>query len=153
MTIPRVKPTRSQVAAIPTRWSFQGTLQVLLVTSRETRRWVIPKGWPWSDLADHLAAAEEAWEEAGVRGQVRERSIGKFTYEKRRDNKIIPIEVAVYVLAVTEISETWPEAHERKRAWFEIPDAADAITEPDLREIILTLRASPNGQRQSLVGL
>ena len=63
-------PNSNQVAAIPVRRRADGNLEVLLVTSRETRRWIVPKGWPWPEVSDHEAAAAEAWEEAGVRGRI-----------------------------------------------------------------------------------
>jgi 8-oxo-dGTP pyrophosphatase MutT (NUDIX family) len=118
---------------------LNGQLEVLLVTSRETRRWVIPKGWPMRDLADHLAAAEEAWEEAGVKGSLDDTVLGTFTYDKRRRSEVIPLEVTVYLMTVVEVFDKWPEAHERDRAWFSVPDAAEAIAEPELRAIILSL--------------
>lgn len=129
-----------QVAALPIRRDASGDLQVLLVTSRETCRWVIPKGWPWSDRADHLAAGEEAWEEAGVRGTLDPDVIGTFHYDKRRRNDMLPITVSVYLLTVETISDKWPESHERKRAWFSVAEAAQSIEEPELRAIILAAR-------------
>ena len=134
----RRTPTH-QIAAIPVRRDETGALQVLLVTSRETRRWVIPKGWPFDDLADHLAAGEEAWEEAGVRGKLKKKAIGVFHYDKRRRNDVIPIEVAVYRLEVDQVFDTWPESHQRERAWFTIADAAEAIGELELQALILAL--------------
>ena len=91
------------------------------------------------DLADHLAAAQEAWEEAGVRGALDASVLGTFTYDKRRRLDVIPLEVTVYLLKVVEIFDKWPEAHERDRAWFSVADAAQAIAEPGLRDIILGL--------------
>lgn len=114
---------------------------MLLVTSRETRRWVVPKGWPLAKRADHVAAANEAWEEAGVRGEVRARKIGRFTYEKRLKNEAIPVRVTVYLLAVTEIADNWPEKGQRKRAWFTPEKAAAAVAEPELKELLLSLAA------------
>lgn len=90
-------------------------------------------------LADHLAAAKEAWEEAGVRGSLDATVLGTFTYDKRRRSDVVPLEVTVYLLTVAEVFDKWPEAHERDRAWFSVPDAAEAIAEPELRDIILAL--------------
>ena len=125
-----------QVAALPVRRDVNGDLQVLLVTSRETRRWVIPKGWPWPDLADHLAAAEEAREEAGVRGRPRKRAIGSYAYDKRLKDGAKPVHVDIYLLIVTRELDTWPERRERTRAWFTPEAAADAVSEPDLQELL-----------------
>jgi 8-oxo-dGTP pyrophosphatase MutT (NUDIX family) len=133
-----------QVAAIPIRRSRSGSWEVLLITSRETRRWVVPKGWPWRDIEDHEAAAGEAWEEAGVRGTTNAQSIGTFTYEKRRKDKLHALKVLVYVLEVTEEATVWPEFKERQRSWFELPIAADLVAEPDLKALLLELASHPS---------
>ncbi len=125
-----------QVAALPVRRDENGDLQVLLVTSRETRRWVIPKGWPWPDRADHLAAAEEALEEAGVRGKPRKIAIGSFDYDKRLKDGDRPIHVDIYLLVVTRELDKWPERRERTRAWFTPEAAADAVGEADLQALL-----------------
>lgn len=91
------------------------------------------------DLDDHLAAAEEAWEEAGVKGSLNDTVLGTFNYDKHRLSDVIPIEVSVYLLEVAKVFDTWPEAHERERAWFSVAEAAEAIAEPGLRDIILAL--------------
>jgi uncharacterized protein len=135
-----------QVAAVPVRRGSDGSVQVLLVTSRETHRWVVPKGWPWPTLADHLAAAEEAWEEAGVRGLARAALLGTFSYDKRGRKKLLPLTVSVYALDVVDEFETWPEQDERRRAWFTVADAADAVDEPELKQIILAFEAATVGR-------
>lgn len=129
----------NQVAAIPVRKNPRGRLQVLLVTSRRSRRWVIPKGWPWAGRPDHEAAQEEAWEEAGVRGNVRKESIGIFNYGKRRNGKVIAVTVTVYLLEVTKVARSWPERAERRRAWFSAAKAANAVTEPRLKALLRAL--------------
>ena len=128
-----------QVAALPLKRGPDGMMQVLLVTSRDTRRWVVPKGWPWPALPDHLAAAEEAWEEAGVRGQANAQCLGTFTYDKRRRNGSVALTVSVYTLTVIDEFECWPESGDRERAWFDISTAAAAVDEPGLKQIILAL--------------
>ena len=128
-----------QVAAIPIRRTSRGALEVLLVTSRETRRWVVPKGWPWRKIKDHDAAAGEAWEEAGVHGKAQPKSIGSYTYDKRRKNKLQPLKVLVYLLEVTDEAATWPEGKQRERSWFSPAKAADLVAEPDLKELLLLL--------------
>jgi 8-oxo-dGTP pyrophosphatase MutT (NUDIX family) len=134
-------PNLHQVAAIPVRRSGDGNLEVLLVTSRETRRWIIPKGWPWPEVSDHEAAAAEAWEEAGVRGRVLTDKLGTFTYDKRRDDILLTVEVVVYLLEVTEEEHTWPEMEERQRAWFSPAAAAQAVVEAELQVLLHTLEA------------
>lgn len=135
--------TRSiQIAAIPVRRRTTGAIEVLLVTSRETRRWVIPKGWPWPGVPDHEAAAAETWEEAGVRGKVTTDQIGTFTYDKQlRDGVIITVNVMVYLLEVVEEEPTWPEMDERQRVWFSPGAAAQAVVEQELKALLQTLDA------------
>lgn len=129
--------TIRQVAALPVRRNSGGSLSVLLVTSRETRRWVIPKGWPWPDLEDHIAAAEEAREEAGVLGLAFPESIGSYTYRKRNADGQVAIRVHVYLLEVREELATWPEQTQRDRMWLGLPDAAAKVEEPELRTLLL----------------
>jgi ADP-ribose pyrophosphatase YjhB (NUDIX family) len=128
-----------QIAALPTRRDQFGTLEVLLVTSRETRRWVIPKGWPWPMIADHEAAAGEAWEEGGVRGYIAPHIIGTYHYDKRRKQKSEPLKVLVFVLEVTEEAESWPEQAQRERRWFSLSDAAERVCEHELKTLLLNL--------------
>lgn len=132
-------PKRYQVAAIPFRQHIIKGSQVLLVTSRETRRWVVPKGWPWPHVADHEAAAGEAWEEAGVRGRVMPKKIGKFTYNKRRNEKVYQLKVFVYLLEVTTEADDWPEVDQRERKWFTQVEASCLVDEPELKSILLEL--------------
>jgi 8-oxo-dGTP pyrophosphatase MutT (NUDIX family) len=127
---------RTQVAALPYRTNEAGHPEILLVTSRETRRWVIPKGWPMKDRADHHAAAQEAFEEAGVTGQVAALAVGAYRYWKRRRNRADLCQVNVYPLEVREQLEDWPEQGERQRTWFTREEAADRVDEPELRQIL-----------------
>jgi 8-oxo-dGTP pyrophosphatase MutT (NUDIX family) len=131
-----------QVGALPVRRGPDGTLNVLLVTTLQTHRWIIPKGWPWPGQHDWAAAAAEAREEAGVLGEPREGSIGFYTYEKRRQTGPVPVRVSVYLLEVREELETWPECQRRQRAWFTLADAAEAVREPGLRALLLEIKAS-----------
>jgi 8-oxo-dGTP pyrophosphatase MutT (NUDIX family) len=135
-----------QVAALPIRRGPDGGLHVLLVTTLQTHRWIIPKGWPWPGQDDFISAAAEAHEEAGVVGAARHRSIGSYTYEKRRPTGPVPVRVAVYLLEVEEELETWPECERRQRAWFTLSDAAEAVREPELRALLLEFKATADGQ-------
>lgn len=130
-----------QVGALPVRRRADGTLLVLLVTTLQTHRWIIPKGWPWPGQHDYAAAAEEAREEAGVLGEPQADSIGSFTYEKRRSSGQVPVRVAVYLLEVREELDTWPECERRQRAWFTPGEAAEIVQEPELRALLLQLQA------------
>lgn len=129
---------KAQVAALPVR-PGQGGLEVLLITTRETRRWVIPKGWPMKGRKDHQAAAQEALEEAGVAGKIRKRPIGAFTYQKRLIDRVEPCRVMVYLLEVEKQLASWRERDQRKRKWFSQQEAAERISEPGLATMILSL--------------
>jgi 8-oxo-dGTP pyrophosphatase MutT (NUDIX family) len=135
-----------QVAALPVRRGPDGALLVMLVTTLQTQRWIIPKGWPWPDRHDHVAAAAEAREEAGVLGEARAASIGSYTYQKRRQSGFVPVRVTVFILDVQEELATWPECERRRRAWFTLSDAAAAVQEPELRDLLLQVQASSEAQ-------
>jgi 8-oxo-dGTP pyrophosphatase MutT (NUDIX family) len=124
-----------QYAALP--WRDQDGLEVLLVTSRETRRWVIPKGWPMKNKKPHAAAAREALEEAGVTGRVLKRPIGAYSYIKRLKNGApLQCSVDVFPLKVTGQVTRWREQGERTGRWFSIEEAAEAVDEEDLKVLI-----------------
>lgn len=126
-----------QVAALP--WKQTETdIQILMITSRETRRWVIPKGGRMVGKTDPQAAAVEAMEEAGVQGPVSNAAIGVFRYIKRlRSGEDRANVVAVYPLQVMIQHGTWLEAHERERRWMLPETAAALVHEPDLAALIL----------------
>ncbi|KHK93716.1 phosphate transport regulator [Novosphingobium malaysiense] len=116
---------------------------MLLITSRETRRWVIPKGGLMKGLAPHAAAAVEAEEEAGVLGAVCPTPIGSYRYRKRRrSGASVWADVDVFPFAVTEELDTWDEQHERERRWFSLAEAAEAVDEEDLQALIRSFGAS-----------
>jgi uncharacterized protein Yka (UPF0111/DUF47 family)/8-oxo-dGTP pyrophosphatase MutT (NUDIX family) len=113
------------------------TVRVLLVTSRGTGRWVIPKGNAVSGLSAHASAALEAEEEAGVRGLVCPVPLGSYRYRKlRRSGASLMLDVDVFPLSVTEELSSWKEQAERERRWFTLSEAATKVDEPDLRELI-----------------
>jgi 8-oxo-dGTP pyrophosphatase MutT (NUDIX family) len=112
----------------------------MLVTSRETQRWIIPKGWPQKGKAPHDSAAREAFEEAGVVGAVGKRSVGSFPYQKRLKNGVVTLcEVHVFTLRVRRQRKQWPEKEQREVKWLSPKDAAETVKEPMLSEIILAL--------------
>jgi 8-oxo-dGTP pyrophosphatase MutT (NUDIX family) len=135
----RVRSSRSetrQVAALPWREGDEGR-QILMITSRETRRWVIPKGGRMRGKTDPQAAAIEAMEEAGVQGKVEETPLGAFRYAKRLKNgEDRACVVAVYPLRVLIQLGAWPEAHQRERRWMTPDEAAASVDEPDLARLI-----------------
>lgn len=125
-----------QVGALPWRRKA-GSIEILLITSRETKRWVIPKGWPMAHLIASNAAKREAYEEAGIDGCIQRQAIGRYAYDKRiRNGSNQPCIVTVYALRVLRAHRTWPEKAERKRCWFKLTDAAEMVNEPDLRALI-----------------
>lgn len=131
------RPKRQQVAALCYR-GHGDDKEVLLVTSRGTGRWIIPKGWPIRGLKSSEAAMQEAWEEAGVRkGQTEAEAIGTYTYDKTLPTGwSIPVETLVYPVSVEAMSEEFPEAHERRRTWVRPDDAATMIQEDELKSIL-----------------
>jgi 8-oxo-dGTP pyrophosphatase MutT (NUDIX family) len=131
---------RVQYAALPYRRKRNSATEVLLVTSRDTGRWIIPKGWPLKGKAPHKAAAREAREEAGVVGKINRRAIGAFSYRKRlKGGKVVVCEVQVFVLKVKRQEESWLEKGERKLKWLTRAKAAKAVGDSVLGTIIRTL--------------
>lgn len=125
-----------QVAALCWR-ANRGRVEILLVTSRDTGRWIVPKGWPVPGLAAHEAAAREAWEEAGVEGKVRPVSVGLYSYLKAMGpEEGQPCIVEVFPLRVRNLAEDFPEKGQRRRKWFRPRKAAARVDEPDLQAII-----------------
>lgn len=129
-------PPTFQVAALCWRRSRKG-LRILLVTSRDSGRWVIPKGWPMRRRSMPDAAAREAWEEAGVKGEIRPVSLGLYTYRKVLDNgDTIPCAVVVYPLEVQIMLREYPEYGQRSTRWFSPRKAAKRVREPQLASLI-----------------
>lgn len=127
---------RRQVAALP--WRGDGAaMRILLVSSRETRRWVIPKGWPMKDRSDPEAAAQEAFEEAGLKGIIAAKPFGEYPYLKRLKNgQARMINVDVFPFEVSAELETWPEKGQRTLQWMTPVEAALAVQEPELGDLI-----------------
>ena len=125
-----------QVAALPYQIDHAGEVRILLITSRETRRWVVPKGNPIPGLAPHEAAAQEAWEEAGLRGFPCPAPLGTFMYVKHRRRGSIDATVTLYPFCVVEQQDQWPEKNQRETKWFALSDAAKAVSETELSHLI-----------------
>jgi 8-oxo-dGTP pyrophosphatase MutT (NUDIX family) len=131
---------RVQYGALPYRVSNGSRAEFMLVTSRETRRWIIPKGWPKKGKSPRQSAAREAFEEAGVRGAVGRRPIGTFSYEKRLKNGgVVECEVRVFPLEVRRQNKEWPEKQERRVKWLSATKAAARVDQPRLSKIIRQL--------------
>lgn len=127
-----------QVGVLPYRVDAKGDVRILLITSRETGRWIVPKGNVEPGLAPHEAAVREAHEEAGVEGRVGETALGSYSYVKqRRSGDAVPVEVDIYPLEVARQLDDWPERRERAVRWFSRADAAASVAERSLRALIL----------------
>ncbi len=127
---------RRQYAALP--WRIGAGLEILLASSRETRRWVIPKGWPMRGRKPYAAAALEAWQEAGLIGKIEKTAIGSFHYYKRLKNgAVIPCRVDVFPLQVLRQHKRWPEQAQRVTQWFPYAVAAEQVMESELKALIL----------------
>jgi len=126
---------RHQVAALCWRPETEG-IRLLLLTSRETRRWVIPKGWPQPGLDAAGTAREEAWEEGGVRLDGDGRHLGSYTYDKRLRGASLPVEVEVFAFRVTGMEDDFPEAGQRERVWVTPAEAARRVQEPSLSRLL-----------------
>ncbi|HLH50301.1 MAG TPA: NUDIX hydrolase [Roseiarcus sp.] len=131
---------RRQVAALPFRKTAAGGVEVLLITSRETGRFIIPKGWPMKRLSDADAAAKEAYEEAGVVGKVKRKPIGAYSYWKRLERSFELLKVDVYALEVRKQRPDWPEKGSRRLGWLRPEDAATLVDEPGLVTLIERFR-------------
>jgi uncharacterized protein len=143
----------TQYGVLPYRVDAAGKAEILLITSKERRRWVIPKGNPIPFFLNYESAAREAYEEAGVEGRIAPQPIGSFRYEKRRRGGDAAAIVTVYPLLVTREADDWPERGERERRWFPAAEAAAAVEEPELAVIILSFSAGKDDPypRASLV--
>jgi 8-oxo-dGTP pyrophosphatase MutT (NUDIX family) len=132
-----VTEPRVQYAALPYRRG-DDDIEILLVTSLGTKRWIIPKGWPMSGREPHEAAAREALEEAGVVGTVGSEAIGTYRYDKRRKSgATVPCNVEVFPLDVGTQRKRWPEKGRREVKWLTAEEAAKTVSDAGLGDIIL----------------
>jgi 8-oxo-dGTP pyrophosphatase MutT (NUDIX family) len=132
------RAVRVQYGAMPYRFTPDAVLEILLVTTRQSKRWIIPKGWPIKGLRPGKSAAREAFEEAGVRGLVGAKSVGLFAYDKILDENGVQVscEVRVFPLLVQRQSETWPEIEQRTAQWVAPDIALTLIEEPGLKALV-----------------
>ena len=131
------RPKRLQVGALC--YAQDGTgRKVLLVTSRDTGRWIIPKGWPIDGKDAPGAALQEAWEEAGVRkGRIKGDPIGTYTYDKELKTGLpVAVETLVFRVEVDRLEDDYPEAAERTRRWVSPDEAANMVREPELQDLL-----------------
>ncbi|WP_172328380.1 NUDIX hydrolase [Mangrovicoccus sp. HB161399] len=132
-----------QIAALPLAFGKAGGIKVLLVTSRDTGRWVVPKGWPMDGKKPWAAAKIEALEEAGAIGSIRDEPLGSYGYVKLLgDGTGMSCRVDVYPMLVSKLKKRWKERGQRKRRWVSAGKAAEMVHEPELQEIFRLLAAA-----------
>lgn len=136
---------------MPYRLNELGKVQVLLLTSRTRRRWIIPKGWPIKGLKPAKSAAREAFEEAGVRGVVSGKPLGRFIYDKQldEDGRFVACEVTVFPLAVKRQLKTWPEIEQRETRWVTAREAAAMTDEVALRPLLEAFSVKMDAKRKA----
>jgi 8-oxo-dGTP pyrophosphatase MutT (NUDIX family) len=151
--IPRSVAARTaagtQVAALPYR-VINGRPEILLITSRRTQRWIVPKGWPEKGSTPAADAAREAFEEAGVSGEIAGEALGVFHYIKEMKHGLgIPCRVSLYALKVTRQHRSWSEKAARETKWHSVGEAAALVSEPELRRLILKFGARVTAPKQA----
>ncbi|MGX9357128.1 NUDIX hydrolase [Roseobacteraceae bacterium S113] len=136
VAMPNKREMRTQFAALCYR-IVRDKPEILLVTSRGSRRWIIPKGWPLEGTTPAEAARIEAWEEAGVKGRAFDQCLGLYSYVKAMDTgPDLTCAVLVYPVKVKSLADTYPEKSERKRKWLSPKKAAARVAEPELKSIL-----------------
>lgn len=116
-------------------------VEILLVTSRQSRRWVIPKGWPIRRKKPFETAATEAWEEAGVQGSVRKKPIGRYTYLKELGHDVVsPCMVDLFQIEVKRLTDDFKERGERVLVWVSPDEAARRVRELELKSLLVSFR-------------
>lgn len=134
-------PELEQAAALPYRFE-NGSLEILLLTTRNTRRFTLPKGWPMKRKSLAEAARVEALEETGLEGILAPDIIGHFFYWKRLKSVFIPVKVSVFPLFVLKELSCWQEQNERFRKWLSPDEAQLLVDEPELVSLIGLLDCS-----------
>lgn len=144
------RPPRQQYAALCYRIRKKtGEVEVLLLTSRDTGRWIIPKGWPMRGKKSHTVAEREAWEEAGVKGKVARQPYGYFTYQKGlRKGFNVTCRVQTHLLEVKDMEKDFPEKGSRQLEWVTCQEAASRVREPELKVMFLRFRQEMEIARQ-----
>lgn len=144
--------TESQYAALCFRRTGKHEHEVLLITSRDTGRWIIPKGWPMKGKSGSECALREAFEEAGVEGKPSAAPIGVYAYDKILPNGVQPCIVSVYPVEVDELRKDFPEKGQRERKWFSPKAAAEKVDEPELRTLLKSFAPEKPGKGAGAAG-
>ena len=140
------RDVRTQFAALCWRVR-KGELQILLISSRRRKRWIMPKGWPVHGQTPAQTAQTEALEEAGVEGEVADVCLGIYSYVKELDEQDLPCVVAVFPLRVRRIHKVWQEKDERRRRWVTLRRAAALIDDAEARPILQSFRPEIAGHK------
>lgn len=131
-----------QYGALPWRSTPAG-IEILLITTLNTRRWIVPKGWPLDGLAPHQSAAQEALEEAGISGKMETSALGAFAYEKLRKNgEKISCSIEVFPMQVELQRKRYMEKGARELCWCSVTEALTRVREPGLRRLIARFAAA-----------
>ncbi|MGE5503940.1 MAG: NUDIX hydrolase [Actinomycetota bacterium] len=131
-----------QYAALAYRME-DGHPMVVLVTSRETKRWILPKGQPEARRKPFEVAAQEAYEEAGLVGAVSTKPFAEVaSYKRLKDGREVPTRLTIYLMQVDKQLDEWPEMHQRERRWVAPGEAALMVDEPGLVEALLEFGAA-----------
>lgn len=139
-----IEEAGQQYGVLPWRKDRHGRLRALLVTSRGRGRWIVPKGWPVEDRAPYLSAALEAFEEAGVIGDIRTHPLASYHYVKEdTDGSRQRRRVTLFGMRVRGTLTNWPECGQRRRQWFDFDEAADIVADPELAHAIRRIRDAP----------
>lgn len=130
------RKARVQFAAVCYR-RVNKSLEILLLTSRRSGRWIVPRGWPINGLSPAETAAQEAWEEGGVKGKLHDMCLGIYDYDKVLETGTdLPVSVAVFPIKVKKLADDFPEKGQRRRKWFSPKKAASRVQEPELKKIL-----------------
>jgi 8-oxo-dGTP pyrophosphatase MutT (NUDIX family) len=144
VTLFQIEKTLTQVAALPYVERRKG-MEILLITSRRRKRWILPRGWPIDGESYAIAAAREAEEEAGAVGMIGETAIGDYVYDKRTgDGYRVPCRVFVYPLLVSHQMLQWREKAERDTRWCDLETAVSLVRHEGLSAFLLNLARSPD---------
>lgn len=141
---PPFRHALDEIGALPVRLHDEGFVEVMLVASRETQRWIIPKGWRTQDLEPHEIAAREAREAAGVVGIASAEPFGHFTYDKRLSSGVVlPCRVAVHLVRVNGQLDRWSGRGRLECLWLTSREAARKVCNLPLQRLIARVGRSP----------
>ena len=142
----KLAPLRDAQGAVPVQFAAlctrhkAGRLEVLLITSRDTGRWILPKGWPMAGKSAGETALTEAWEEAGVVGHLTGEALGSYGALKELvAGTPMPSRVEVHPVRVERLAAKFPEKGQRRRKWMTAKKAAKSVAEPELATLLRAL--------------